>query len=84
MSAPAIVAQGLLSMSDRLTAGQTVASAVPSPTRTPACDSEPPGRLPNGLWKCIACGRIVGKRTRWLNWCSDCGYDEWEDAPGWW
>jgi hypothetical protein len=38
----------------------------------------PPGRLPNGCWKCIGCGRIVGKRGTWLNWCSDCGYDPWE------
>jgi hypothetical protein len=38
----------------------------------------PPGRLPNGLWKCIGCGRIVPKNGRWLNWCSDCGYDLWE------
>lgn len=40
--------------------------------------SLPPGRLPNWCWKCIGCGRIVGRGGRWLNWCSDCGYDEWE------
>lgn len=38
----------------------------------------PPGRLDNGCWKCIGCGKIVGKNTTWLNWCSDCGYDWWE------
>jgi hypothetical protein len=38
----------------------------------------PPHRLANGCWPCIGCGKIVGKGTRWLNWCSDCGYDEWD------
>lgn len=41
----------------------------------PALPSE---RLANGLWKCIGCGRIVPKHGEWLNWCSDCGYDQWE------
>jgi hypothetical protein len=39
----------------------------------------PPGRLPNGCWTCIGCGKIVGKKGRWINWCSDCGYD-WYDG----
>jgi hypothetical protein len=38
----------------------------------------PPGRLSNGCWKCIGCGIIVGRRSHWLNWCSDCGYDFWD------
>ena len=35
----------------------------------------PEGRLANGCWKCIGCGIIVAKHTRWLNWCSSCGYE---------
>ena len=38
----------------------------------------PEGRLPNGCWKCIGCGRIVAKHSKWLNWCADCGYDLWD------
>lgn len=38
----------------------------------------PPDRLRNGCWKCIGCGQIVSKRSRWLNWCTDCGYDWYE------
>lgn len=38
----------------------------------------PAGRLPNGCWRCIGCGKIVPKGTTWLNWCADCGYGEWE------
>jgi hypothetical protein len=52
--------------------------ALPEPSEELSEADLPPGRLANGCWRCIGCGRIVGKDGRWLNWCSDCGYDWWD------